>query len=409
MKSDVLDMMRDINGALGVQTLFLAPPYEDIKKMDFEIGQKLYVDFQYESIWRELEENCLEDTVYVMRNSLYMYHTIFRFPEPIVEEYGYRFCIMGPVLFQPLGQEEFQEIMRQHKIDSQYAYSLQVFYSRIPVLETYEFWNNIVLHFCRLIFQKEIRMVQSHEPGNAFLRVNVSELSAQPDPQLAVDTIEKRYEAENAMLQAVRQGNVSEAVLRHNQFRQYRILPRSSDSVRNMKNLSFVMNTLLRKAVEEVHVHPMYIDDLSCRMAIRIENCTSESQLQKLSNEMVRKYCLLVQNHSRMGYSSLVHDCLDYVDFHYSEPLSLKDLAERFSVSSTYLSPLFKKEAHMNLIEYIQSVRLRQALVLLNTTRLPIQEIAGQCGFLDVNYFTRVFKKSYEVSPREYRNKIRGT
>ena len=124
---------------------------------------------------------------------------------------------------------------------------------------------------------------------------------------------------------------------------------------------------------------------------------------------MVRKYCLLVQNHSRMGYSSLVHDCLDYVDFHYSEPLSLKDLAERFSVSSTYLSSLFKKEVHMNLIEYIQSVRLRQALVLLNTTRLPIQEIAGQCGFLDVNYFTRVFKKSYEVSPREYRNKIRGT
>jgi AraC-like DNA-binding protein len=43
---------------------------------------------------------------------------------------------------------------------------------------------------------------------------------------------------------------------------------------------------------------------------------------------------------------------------------------------------------------------------MLNTTRLPIQEIASNCGFLDVNYFTRVFRKVHGISPRAYRNKM---
>jgi AraC-like DNA-binding protein len=60
----------------------------------------------------------------------------------------------------------------------------------------------------------------------------------------------------------------------------------------------------------------------------------------------------------------------------------------------------------MNLKEYIQEVRLRHARLMLNTTRLPIQEIASNCGFLDVNYFTRVFRKVHGISPRAYRNKM---
>lgn len=406
MKIDVLEMMKQISAALGVQMLLLSPPYEEIKKMDFEFGPKLYAGFEYQPMIEALKQYCMPDTIYVMKNSLYMYHTFFRFPEEIQKEYHYDFCILGPVLFQPLNQSEFHTIMEENRIDSRYGRSLQVFYSQIPCMSSYEHWNSIVISFCKVIFQKDIRMIQSHDPGRDFFKVNVAELSMQPEVELGTESIERRYEAENAMLQAIRQGNITEAVLRYNQFRQYKILPRSSDLVRNMKNLMFVANTLMRKAVEEAHVHPKYIDDLSCRLAIQIENCTSEAQLQKLNNEMVRKYCLLVKNHSRSRYASLVHNCLDYVDFHFNEELSLKELARRFSVSSTYLSSLFKKEVGMNLIEYIQSVRLRQALVLLNTTRKPIQEIASQCGFGDVNYFTRVFKKTYELSPRGYRNKI---
>ena len=168
-----------------------------------------------------------------------------------------------------------------------------------------------------------------------------------------------------------------------------------------------VLNTLLRKSIEQVKVHPVYIDELSRKFAIQIENMTSINQLDVVRVEMIHKYCLLVNNFSSSGYSDMIRQCMDYVDFHFMEELSLAKLAEQYFVSNTHLSAVFKKEVGINLKEYIQEVRLRQARLQLNTTRLPIQEIAGNCGFLDVNYLTRVFRKVHGMSPREYRAKIR--
>ena len=122
---------------------------------------------------------------------------------------------------------------------------------------------------------------------------------------------------------------------------------------------------------------------------------------------MVRKYCLLVKNYSRRDYSSLVQTCLDYIDFHYSEDLSLDLMAKLCSVSNTYLSSLFKKEVNMTLTDYINSTRIRQSLILLNTTTMSIQEISMKCGFSDSNYFTRTFKKFQGQSPKGYRETIR--
>ena len=77
------------------------------------------------------------------------------------------------------------------------------------------------------------------------------------------------------------------------------------------------------------------------------------------------------------------------------------------SVSESYLSSLFKKETGTTITDYINSTRIRQALILLNTSSLPIGEVASRCGFLDSNYFSRIFKKQLGLSPREYRDSIR--
>ncbi len=230
----------------------------------------------------------------------------------------------------------------------------------------------------------------------------------QPDTDFTTDIIEKRYRMENSFLEAVIKGDFAEATQRMNEWGKFRILPRHGDALRDVKNLSLVMNTLLRKSVEQANVHPVYIDELSRKQAIEIESLSSVGQIQMHRMEMIRKYCLLVNNYSRSGYSQLIHRCLDYVDFHYMEQITLKSLADQFYVSNTHLSALFKKEVDLNLKEYIQEVRLRQARLMLNTTRLPIQEIATSCGFLDVNYFTRVFRKVHGISPRAYRNKMQN-
>ena len=83
--------------------------------------------------------------------------------------------------------------------------------------------------------------------------------------------------------------------------------------------------------------------------------------------------------------------------------LSLSALAKQQGVSQSYLSRLFKKETETNITEYINQRRMERAENLLVSTRLQIQTIAQHCGIMDVQYFSRLFKKAKGLSPAEYR------
>jgi AraC-like DNA-binding protein len=101
--------------------------------------------------------------------------------------------------------------------------------------------------------------------------------------------------------------------------------------------------------------------------------------------------------------AKLVNEVTKYIEQHYAEKIYLKEIAKRFSYSPNYLDALFKKEHGEGIMHYIIYQRLLQASVLLETTHLNVTEIARQCGYDDVCYFSRIFKKSFVVSPTEYR------
>jgi AraC-like DNA-binding protein len=63
----------------------------------------------------------------------------------------------------------------------------------------------------------------------------------------------------------------------------------------------------------------------------------------------------------------------------------------------------------MTLTEYINAKRLHQACSLLGSSDLRVQQVAYTCGFLDVNYFSRLFKRHYGQTPGEYRSSVYRT
>ena len=408
MRVELLDFIKSTIESFGMQILFLKPPYEDASKFEFGLRSKIFGDFKYDILINDILESCNPNTLYTVRNRFFMYHSYFRFPESVEKEYGYTHCIIGPFLAGALSDEDFSSILRKNSIESQYERNLRVFYSKIPVIPTLETWNTMILGFCKHIFNCEVNLVQNTLENESIFSLHYNSFSIQPDMDFSTDTIEHRYYLENQFLEAIRKGDYAEATQRFSEWTTYKLLPRHGDSLRDAKNITIVTSTLCRKAVEQANVHPVYIDELSRKIAIEIESCTTLTQIANLKTEIIRKYCLLIKNYSRSGYSQLIHKCLDYVDFHYMDQITLKSLSEQFFVSNTHLSALFKKEVDQNLKEYIQEVRLRQARLLLNTTRLPIQEIATNCGFMDVNYFTRVFRKVHGISPRTYRNKMQN-
>ena len=91
------------------------------------------------------------------------------------------------------------------------------------------------------------------------------------------------------------------------------------------------------------------------------------------------------------------------IDADLSADLSLSKLAAAQNISAGYLSAIFKKETEQTVTDYINSERMQLAAHLLQTTALQVQTIAAHCGILDVQYFSKVFKKYMKKTPKAYR------
>lgn len=95
----------------------------------------------------------------------------------------------------------------------------------------------------------------------------------------------------------------------------------------------------------------------------------------------------------------------EYAQRHYREAVGLGDAAEAAEVNSTYLSYLFSQEMGIGFAGYLLKLRIEYAKKLLRETNLKMWQVAEQSGFNDYHYFSKVFKKSEEMSPAQYRKR----
>jgi AraC-like DNA-binding protein len=112
----------------------------------------------------------------------------------------------------------------------------------------------------------------------------------------------------------------------------------------------------------------------------------------------------LYSNESEMSATEQkIYAITSYIHSHYTEDLSLNMLAQKFFVSSCYLSHQFKDVTGFTVTDYIQMTRVRNGQALLISTQIPITDAALRCGFSSFSQFNRVFRKHIGMAPSEYR------
>lgn len=118
----------------------------------------------------------------------------------------------------------------------------------------------------------------------------------------------------------------------------------------------------------------------------------------------ILRFSSLTQNTSIVNKFNRIEPVLNYINEHYTEQLSLGELAEFTNLTPQYLCSTFKKYTSQTLSEYINMIRIRKSKELLLYDRnMQIKEIARVVGFNDVSYFCSVFKKIEHISPTEFR------
>lgn len=92
-----------------------------------------------------------------------------------------------------------------------------------------------------------------------------------------------------------------------------------------------------------------------------------------------------------------------YTDLNYTSPeLDLAGISARFGYSPKYVSSAFARLVRVNFSDYLRDLRLNHARTLLDRGMNNIREVSAACGFSDALYFSKVFRKNFGVSPREY-------
>ncbi|MCQ2982203.1 MAG: response regulator [Treponemataceae bacterium] len=100
----------------------------------------------------------------------------------------------------------------------------------------------------------------------------------------------------------------------------------------------------------------------------------------------------------------VVEKVRQYVQEHLGEQISLDDTAAQVKVNPYYLSKLFKDETGQNFIDYVTGIRMEKARELLRGNELSIKEISHETGYTDQNYFSKLFRRMYGLTPTEYRS-----
>ncbi|MFI4911845.1 MAG: AraC family transcriptional regulator [Sedimentisphaeraceae bacterium JB056] len=98
--------------------------------------------------------------------------------------------------------------------------------------------------------------------------------------------------------------------------------------------------------------------------------------------------------------------CKNYIDSNFIELVSVESIAANCNISQQHLGRLFKKYTQKTPLNYLQKLKMNRASVMLIETNLSIAQIAYLFSFNDQFYFSKVFKKTYGISPQEYRSTI---
>ena len=102
----------------------------------------------------------------------------------------------------------------------------------------------------------------------------------------------------------------------------------------------------------------------------------------------------------------IIQKACKYIEENLDKDVSLEQLANYLGCSPFYLSKLFKEESGNNYISYVTELRLEKAKKLLGNDSLIIKEITSMVGYNDQNYFSKLFKQKFGVSPTEYREAL---
>ncbi len=176
-------------------------------------------------------------------------------------------------------------------------------------------------------------------------------------------------------------------------------------SYSNVKILYIDLLMLFTKTVKEIGGSWDHIFTEDVFSDTYISRYTSIQELLNVIKEFVVIICSYISDLQRSHGRKVIEEIKDFINNYYYTNINLNDLASKYYLNSSYLSQLFKSETGETFVNYLTSVRMEKSKELLCTTDLKTYKISEMVGYNNPRYFSDVFQKYFNCTPKEFRDK----
>ncbi len=351
-------------------------------------------------VLEELAGSARDNVFYELRDEFGIWAQLFRFEEDTI--------LVGPYVKQIFDEHQAQRTFAAMHLPAAYVGSFRLYYSAFPVLSS-TFVRN-VLTACLNSLTGAV-----WEYSSCRVERGVSRPAAPPreaySEVLDYRTVYLRYDLENRFLHMIETGD-TENVLPAYQNMSLGGTPKNRYAGAVYQNPAIglsMVRALARKAAERGGAPVVEINEITQRAVQKSMSSGQVTDQTQATLDMLRELTEAVRRHQLdLGrYSAPIRKVVEFLHMNYSQDVKLGFLARLANLSESYLSREFKKEAGMTVFSYLAHLRCVRAADLLLSTDFSIQEISGFVGYLDNNYFVKVFKKEFGITPSDYRRQNR--
>ena len=157
---------------------------------------------------------------------------------------------------------------------------------------------------------------------------------------------------------------------------------------------------LLRSTYEILEIADTFDVDVQQEV---LENLSTVSDLRDYVIRQVQRVITESRSERENRERKPVLEAIAYMKEHFTEKITLEDVAATIGFNANYFSELFKKETGENFSNYLLGIRMEKAKQMLRDTKIPVYEIGESVGYKDAKYFSQQFMKVVGVKPAEYR------
>lgn len=345
-----------------------------------------------------------------------------------------RILLMGPIFTNDRTLTRIQKDLRLRDLSVSSRKSLFSQLEGYPIIPANIFWQYILMFaqaVCgkTFVFDDILHKNFSHAPSLSLYKSQVSAqtkyfqqaLSACSGSKDSMDALRhatyrlndelSREHAgvsgfEQQLLAAVEQGNIGLLNLIHDgaRFSDGIQIQLESDLQRS-KYSSISLLTLCSRAAIRGGLSPSIAYSLMDTYTLAVDNCASSNDIMHINDTLFADYITRVHDAKQNSNISVpIRTCVDYINLHIRDKITIDTLARETGYSNYYLSHKFKEEMGVNINQYIQKEKLKIAKVLLKSDHTSITEVSEALHFCSQSYFSNLFQKEYGLSPSQYLN-----